>query len=105
MLGLTLHPSGGGGVQQLIYSLLIVIFKASMCCQKNEIIVYFILINNLLLKTNQHLFNILFIISAQERLVLFPNKRKYIGIGQNVLKNIKYRPKCVEKYQISARMC
>ncbi len=54
-------------MQQLIYSLFIVIFKASMYCHyKNFIVVYLI-----------------------RDLVLFPNKRKYIGYRpKNKLKNI-----------------
>ncbi len=52
--------------------------------------VYLILTNKFLLKTNQ-IKNILLIISAQENKkipIFFQTKRKYIGIGQNDLKNI-----------------
>ncbi len=88
MLGLTLHPpGGGGGMQRLIYILFIVIFKASMYCQNTFIIVYLILTNKFLLKLTK-IKNILFIISAQERLGVACKQKEIYRIGQNELKNV-----------------
>ncbi len=51
-----------------------------MSCQKTYIIFYLIIKNKFLLKTNQN--------KKYFDFVLFPNKRKYIGIGQDEFENI-----------------
>ncbi len=87
MLGLTLHLSGGGGMQRLIYSLFIVISKLQCIVKKTFIIAYLILTNKFLLKTNQNeqIFCLLFL--HRRDLVLFPNRRKYIGIDISISPN------------------
>ncbi len=79
-------------MQRLIYSLFKVIFKASMCCQKTFIMVYLILKNKFLLKTNQNWKYVAYNFCTGETWCYFQTKRKYIGIGQNDLKNIGINP-------------